>query len=606
VNVPDSIRAAVACLRGHPGVVISSSPEFIPTESAWAVQLRLISRHQSDFVPLETSWVVLLDASYPTGSIRIFPAKENSLVHTFPHQDRNVMPRTKQVRWRSGKPCLDSPSQRLGRIAGGPEPREDAELRLRWHIERCLAWIDLAATSELKLDDEPFEIPQNPDGFIDTRFSIVHDEGRETWPDWKNHLGEYGEIEWAIFPWCEKTLIADRFFDTRRNRIRGCRRTYQPSVHPGIGYWWLWPSPIVIPPWHTPGTWSELRKIGKRFKVDVDSFICWMTQRIRDQKDVIILLGYPIPTHWNGDPREVHWQAILSPHVPSNIKPMDGFRPNTHGINQRLRRDIFGDGKKLSYLRTANWHPERLQARGRLHSEITKRPIAIIGAGALGSTIAELMVRGGAAEILIIDDDNLEAGNLVRHTLTSIDIGRNKADAIASRLQGASPMAHIKPHTKRISSKKELVVLLDPFEIIVDCTGEDDVLSLLGAAWWSIPKYFLSASLGFAAKRLFLFGMHACCFPFENFESAVRPWLDEERSKWSAAGETLEGTGCWSPLFPAPGDDVWLAAVTTVKYLERTMRGEISSGLHVLEQPLNRSLVGYQPAEINNIGRGTS
>jgi len=148
------------------------------------------------------------------------------------------------------------------------------------------------------------------------------------------------------------------------------------------------------------------------------------------------------------------------------------------------------------------------------------------------------------------------------------------------------------------SAGDRLQELLEPFNIVLDCTGEDEVLRRLAEAWWSIPRHFLSASLGFNAERLFLFRAQACAFPFEEFVAAVEPWLAAERSKWSAAGETLEGAGCWSPLFPARCDDVWLGAVATVKHLERLTQGSWTSDLRVLEQSSDEGVLGYQVAEI--------
>jgi hypothetical protein len=399
-------------------------------------------------------------------------------------------------------------------------------------------------------------------------------------------------------PGFEKTIIAEEFLDEFGAQIRSCRNHCQPSDKPLVGYWWLWPSPVVIPPWHAPGTWAELRQIGIRLKVDVDGFIWWMSRRAGGKEGSIIMLGYPIPMLWHETPVEIHWQALLPPYVPVKIKPMNGFRANSRGLNEYLRRNIFSGGKNLSYLKTANWHPDRLQARGRLSSELRAHSVAVIGAGALGSSVAELLARGGVINIIIIDHDNLEAGNLVRHTLTGADLGRNKATATAERLRGAAPMSRIASHAARLPRGDALRALLEPFEVVLDCTGDDDVLRLLGEVWWPLPRFFLSASLGFAADRLFLFGMHACSFPFEGFDAAIRPWLIAERSRWKAVGETLEGTGCWSPLFPARCDDVWLAAVATVKYIERVIEAKASDGLVVLEKCSNETFAGYGPAEL--------
>ncbi|NJL02992.1 MAG: ThiF family adenylyltransferase [Spirulinaceae cyanobacterium SM2_1_0] len=474
------------------------------------------------------------------------------------------------------------------------------EQRLRWHVERCLAWLHVAGDEQLMMNDEPFEVPQCPEELLNTRFRVVHDEGHDTWPSWKGRDGQYGELQWGLMPGFEKTIVAEKFLDDRGEMIRVCRRAHQPTAEPWVGYWWLWPSPMVLPPWHTPGTWAELRRAGARMKVDVDRFIRWMAHRVGGKKAVIVLIGYPIPTLWNGNPVEVHWQAIFLPDVPTRIKPTKGFRPSPNGSNERLlQQEIFGGAKKLSYLRTSNWHPDRLQARGRFPSDIRASSIAIIGAGALGSTVAEILARCGVANILIVDHDDLEPGNLVRHTLIGADLGCNKATATAARLQGAAPMSSISAHAAMLPSGDRLQQLLEPFDIVIDCTGEDEVLRRLAEAWWSIPRRFLSASLGFAAKRLFLFGAQACAFPFDEFAAAVKPWLAAERSQWSTAGETLEGAGCWSPLFPARCDDVWLSAVATVKYLEFMAQGTWVNALRVLEQSLVEGTAGYQAVEFD-------
>jgi molybdopterin/thiamine biosynthesis adenylyltransferase len=450
------------------------------------------------------------------------------------------------------------------------------------------------------VDGEPFETPQCPPELLDTQFTVVHDDGNDAWPAWSGHIGCYGKIRWGILSGFDKTIVAEEFFDTRGDQIRSCRRGSQPSEKSRVGYWWLWPAPIVTPPWLAPGTWAELRQIAIRLDVEVDPFILWMTRHAGGKEPAVILLGYPIPTFWNGAPAEVHWQAIRAPKIPTNIKPMNGFRPNQRGRIDRLRRDIFKGKKRLSYLKTENWHPDRIQARGRLLSSVRDSSVAVIGAGALGAAVAELLTRGGVAEILIIDHDNLEIGNLVRHTLTGSDLGCNKATATTARLQGVAPMSRITSHAGRLPSGDALQTLLEPFDVVLDCTGEDDVLRHLGSAWWSLPRHFLSASLGFAAIRLFLFEAQACCFPFEEFVGAVQPWLAKERSLWTAMGETLEGAGCWSPLFPARSDDVWLAAVTTVKYLERSIKGSVCEGLRVLEQPSDEALVGYHPVQLED------
>ncbi len=593
-EVPEAIRVAVCQLSGINRVSVESSPEFISDESSWAIQLRLTSTVTSDFVPKETHWVALVDGFYPAGRIRIYPANSGGIVHTFPHQDRNTKSQLSYCTWRTGKPCLDSPTQRLGRIAGGPEPKDDIEQRLRWHILRCLSWLEIAAENQLMVDGEPFEVPQCPDELCDNRFTVVHDEGSDTWQDWSERLGHYGEVRLRELPAFKKTMVADEFLDANGDKIRICRRLIRQNDKTRVGYWWLWPTPIVISPWHAPGTWDELRQVGTNIGVDVDRFIRWLSDRVGGKENVIVLLGYPIPEVWNGLQVEVHWQAILPPYVPLKFKPMRGFRKNPLGLKKRITQDFFNGREKIKYLKTANWHPDRLQARGGLSPELKKQSIAVIGVGALGSAIAEILARGGVDEILIIDGDVLKSGNLARHTLTGVDLGSKKAEALEARLQSIAPMSHFTALSAFLSSTDVIEAPLESFKIILDCTGEDSVLRNLYDAWWPIPRHFLSASLGYSANRLFLFSNHACCFPVEEYENAMRPWLSVERQEWSESGEKLEGAGCWSPVFPARNDDVWLAAVAIVKYLERWVVKEVRDGLHVFKKSLGQDIVGYQ------------
>ena len=581
---PGAIRLGVRNLSSIPGVHLESGPFLIPEEDVWALRLRLSIAKESDFVPSETGWIVLIDPSYPAGRIRLYPCIEGGITHTFPHQDRNVPAAGAHSSWRLGKPCLDSPLQRLGRIAGGPEPTGDAELRLRWHVARCISWLEAAVEHQLMVPGEPFEIPQCPTHLAEGSLRIVHDEGPETWRAWSERVGDCGEVRLGILAEAEKTIIVEEFIDARGNRIRQCRHGLTASEKPWVGYWWLWPAPVVLLPWRYPDTWGDLRRIGKRLGADVDRFIYWLARRCAGEKPVVLLLGYPIPRRWHEDPVEVHWQAILAPEVPRKIEPMKGFRANSRGIRERLRRDIFSGTKKLVYLRTENWHPDRLQARGRIQEQLRGQRVAIIGVGALGSCVAELLVRGGVEDVLLIDRDVLEAGNLVRHTLTVGEIGHNKAEAVAERLRAASPMADVRAHPGPLPMGTKLQELLEPFQVVLDCTGDDVVLHSLAEAWWPVPRLFLSTSTGFAAHRLFIFVVSACTFPWGDFREQVRPWLDAEKKRWTEAGETLEGAGCWSPLFRARNDDIWLAAVTTLKLLERAVATGFEPGLHVFEQ----------------------
>jgi len=193
----------------------------------------------------------------------------------------------------------------------------------------------------------------------------------------------------------------------------------------------------------------------------------------------------------------------------------------------------------------------------------------MIGVGALGAYLAELLVRSGVNELALLDGDFLTAGNICRHTATLNDVGTSKVRAVANRLRQLSASVRVTELEGSFPlDEHSIVEKLEPYDILVDCTASDDVLRSLSLGWWSIPRVFASFSMGFGGSRLFSFGFAGHQFPEGRFQSEVRPWLDDESATWADAGELLEGAGCWSPLFPARLDDVMLAAAACAKELE--------------------------------------
>ncbi|MFO1055019.1 MAG: ThiF family adenylyltransferase [Planctomycetota bacterium] len=218
---------------------------------------------------------------------------------------------------------------------------------------------------------------------------------------------------------------------------------------------------------------------------------------------------------------------------------------------------------------TENWSPQRLQARGRLPVGVRDLRIVILGVGALGSILADMLVRAGVNTLALVDSDSLRAGNICRHTGTLCDIDKAKVHVVAQRLRQVSPTVQVAEVRESLEGTPDSVAdRLDEYDVIIDCTGSDEALAVLGAAWWPIPRIFASFSMSYGARRLFSFGSSGHCFPRGEFDKSVRPWLDHEAKIWAANGEVFEGAGCWSPIFPARDDDVALAAAICVKELE--------------------------------------
>lgn len=82
--------------------------------------------------------------------------------------------------------------------------------------------------------------------------------------------------------------------------------------------------------------------------------------------------------------------------------------------------------------------------------------IAVIGVGALGSVLSEVLVRAGVKNIALIDEDVLESGNVHRHMATLVDVGKSKVPVIALRLRQISPIVRVAEFREKLPSDQAL------------------------------------------------------------------------------------------------------------------------------------------------------
>ena len=78
------------------------------------------------------------------------------------------------------------------------------------------------------------------------------------------------------------------------------------------------------------------------------------------------------------------------------------------------------------------------------HEKLKSAKIAIAGAGGLGSNIAVSLARLGVGELLLVDHDVVEPGNLNRQHFGISHIGMKKTEALKNQLADINPFINIK------------------------------------------------------------------------------------------------------------------------------------------------------------------
>lgn len=594
------MRAGRRALEGMPGVQRLDDWAWYDAARAWALHYRLAVDAPADSpIPAETDWYIVVDAAYPWGAITFYPAKCLGLTATFPHQMYNA-PGDDGVPWRTGNICVSTGARALGWHGYDHEPY-DADERLRWHVQRALDWLNAAAHGTLAPSGEPFELPHFP-GAVTSGTTVAYTEGPVSFARWQTVAETSGIVEFAAVPGNATVRVVKHFYGpgtparapslhldaARRKRVLDPRwgQALEAAKVERVGLWVRLPAPPTLPPWQASATWGELRAACRAQGVDIDAEMQAAAGALRDGYKHIMLVGFPIPEHWNGADVQMHWQALRLPYLSWGTKTAKGFRPGQeHGYRRRDRLDILADATPIEWLDSENWGARQISTRGQLPRDLRTQTVGIIGAGAIGSAVAELLVRGGVADLTLVDGDVLEAGNLVRHTLLLSDVGTSKARALAERLRWAVPHVTVAaingrfPHLTAADSER-----LRGCDLIVDCTAQDEVAYHMGRFEWGGPKHFVSISLGLFARSLYYFSTHGTHFPHDAFVAAVAPWLEDERGRYANEELPREGLGCWHPVFPARTDDVWLLAAVAVKRLASTVAAPSSDGLVVFEQ----------------------
>ncbi|KZZ85543.1 ThiF family adenylyltransferase [Bacillus sp. SJS] len=544
--------------------------------SKWVLHCCLFSDEiETSVIPKITEWYILIDDNYPMGSISFYPSKQNSINETFPHQMYNGEG-TSEVLWRSGLLCLDANVRALGKLAPNEEPFQD-ELRLAWYIVRAVEWLEAASTNKLTSEEEPFEIVDFPES---SSLKVGFSENAQSFRFWNSKDIKFGLASFSLIN--SGILLVREFKQINGMCLRKVSWGYYPSEFNSderiLGSWLLLNEMPYLKPWQAPLTWGELTQICRTQGIDLWSIIrqVKIKHNYKNKLVHILLIGFPVKRKINEEYTEIFWKGIEIPLLINN----SSIRKINISVNLKCEHKININGvNRIKWMHSFNWSKESVMSRGMLPKSINESKILIIGAGAIGSSIGELLTRAGVEKMGIIDFDNLEMGNLTRHSLLLTEVGRSKAEELANRLNKTS----IHSKVTFFSGTLKYIVEnnmdeLKKYSVILDCTGEDEVLDYLQQYKWSATKQFISISLGLGGKRLFVFSNYGLFFQNKLFRKLINPWLQEEKRWYEESELPREGLGCWHPLFPARNDDVWIMAATAVKCLEK-MYGERQKAL---------------------------
>lgn len=111
---------------------------------------------------------------------------------------------------------------------------------------------------------------------------------------------------------------------------------------------------------------------------------------------------------------------------------------------------------------------------------LAKQTVSIIGLGALGTRVSELLTRAGIKSFILVDKDVVDITNLQRQTLyTENDLNIYKVEAAANHLLEIDSSLKIKTLIMNLNKKNISLILTS--NLIIDCTDSQETKLLLNA-----------------------------------------------------------------------------------------------------------------------------
>ncbi len=580
-EIPDVMAEAYDLLVQHRIVEITEPIQQNPKEGTtdWIFECTVqVPYPNQENLPREIPLYVSMPEAFPYAPVDIYPICEE--VRGFPHQDAAGL----------RKLCLHE--ERLA-------PRDPS--RLVCYVKWAIKWLKDAANGILLKSGDPYELPDfrhtQLDLSLPTKDLLIFEESLNSYESWKSHINSSGNVECflgegipAIFAvkFCDKDGSAIGKSDYAQNILK------KDSKIKGR---WIIVQDIRYERHRPPHTYEEIVKLCSANDVDFYRNLrsAWILEN--PCKFGILLIGFPIPKIVGQDPTEIHWQPLFFENYNEAKKRGTKRRPKSQSSRQsQIWEKLIGSGgfspfQPLPWGNVENITSDRLYVRGAHPSEVQSASIALFGCGALGSSVAELLARGGVKQLNLFDSDSIAFGNFCRHSLDGSSIGLNKAEELAERLSRANPLSKIKGHDVRIPlnsrSDETIHQVLEAADIFIDCTTSETAFDWLNQKAAESSKRLISLFFNLGAELLTI------CISGDS-KSCGDIFLDLNRSvqqnrtridpgvyfhELSEEEEIMEGAGCWHSTFPAQYAHVQILAAHAVDIISHSISFKSESGL---------------------------
>lgn len=119
--------------------------------------------------------------------------------------------------------------------------------------------------------------------------------------------------------------------------------------------------------------------------------------------------------------------------------------------------------------------------------------VGVAGAGGLGSNCAQLLVRSGFRDFVIVDGDTIEASNLNRQFYFSHQIGQSKAHALRDNLLAINPALCLRAVVDTVTPRNVRELFADR-QVVIEAFDTPQAKAMLVAGCLGRDVFLVAAS----------------------------------------------------------------------------------------------------------------
>lgn len=428
--------------KSQKSVSVQNGFKYIPVEGVFFSTFKIVVEKET------LVFDVHIPENYPFEDLRFIPKDVKGYPHQFP--DTNAV-------------CLNTPFI------------DHLDTRLKFEFDRLNGWIEKYYING-EVDKFYEYVPViNP---VDLNFLFQENAFSE------DRLNErFGKFDYSVLNIKKDDKGKEIGFDGLVHNIGNYKAEWSLAYNKGPKYHGIW---VILEdePITQKNSWSRIQNWKYILEKLPPKFIEYLVSFRKNEAGykifpknftpphLILGIGYKIPSITNSV--ELHWDFIA---LNRSQLPKENY--------DFLMENFAQTSKAILWCNSINASHQRFFGRGAIAEVLSNSRILIIGNGAIGSSLSEILVRGGCKKIDLSDFDSIGPGNICRGIFNFANIGKIKSVFLKDHLQNISPFVDINvnkvivPLSQFSEDFMKSEEFLNGYDIIFDCSGNNRIISML-------------------------------------------------------------------------------------------------------------------------------